>query len=275
MIETMYRYLARPSFTADVVKKIVQKAQLGSYLSRVRLHAVERPAYAHCVYQAALLARKLGLNEISVIEFGVAGGAGLLALERHAERVGSALALKIYVYGFDTGSGLPAPVDYRDIPYQWQQGFYSMDEERLQSKLQHAELILGNVAETVENFCAREKVAPVGAIMFDLDFYSSTVDAFRIFNLEDEKILPRVHCYFDDIIGDEQELYCQFTGERLAIAEFNRKNTKSKIAEVHYLRARRVQEYWYDAIRVVHNFSHNKYSQFVGNDNQQLSIEQR
>ena len=33
--------------------------------------------------------------------------------------------------------------------------------------------------------------------------------------------LPSVFSYFDDIIGSEIELYNDYTGERLAINEFN------------------------------------------------------
>ena len=35
---------------------------------------IERPNYAYCMYNAAILAKQLGYSKISVIEFGVAGG---------------------------------------------------------------------------------------------------------------------------------------------------------------------------------------------------------
>ena len=46
---------------------------------------------------------------ISVIEFGVAGGAGLLSLERTAELVEARTKVQRGVHGFDTGVGLPNP----------------------------------------------------------------------------------------------------------------------------------------------------------------------
>ena len=45
-----------------------------------------RPSYPWGVLQGAALAKVLAVPRISVLEFGGAGGAGLLALERAAER---------------------------------------------------------------------------------------------------------------------------------------------------------------------------------------------
>ena len=45
--------------------------------------------------------------------------------------------------------------------------------------------------------------------------------------------LPRVHCYFDDIMGFT---FSEFTGERFAIAEFNRSHSKRKISPIFGLR---------------------------------------
>jgi hypothetical protein len=46
----------------------------GSVETRVRYGVFDRPHYAYGVYAAADLARRLGLNTISAIELGVAGG---------------------------------------------------------------------------------------------------------------------------------------------------------------------------------------------------------
>jgi hypothetical protein len=58
---------------------------LNSYRRRLDYGMVDRPPYGHCMLHAAILARKLGHPRISCIEFGVAGGNGLVAMERHAE----------------------------------------------------------------------------------------------------------------------------------------------------------------------------------------------
>ena len=50
------------------------------YPSKLDYHTIERPWYGHPLLQAAQLAHTLGHANISAIEFGVAGGNGLLLL---------------------------------------------------------------------------------------------------------------------------------------------------------------------------------------------------
>src|SRR5262245_1184601 len=66
-----------------------------------------RRAYAWGVVQAAALGKVLGFERISVVELGVGGGAGLISLERIAERAAALSGVGVDVYGFDTGVGLP------------------------------------------------------------------------------------------------------------------------------------------------------------------------
>ena len=47
--------------------------------------------------------------------------------------------------------------------------------------------------------------------------------------------LPRVFCYFDDVLGSEIELYNDYTGERLAINEFNNENDEIKFSKAYNL----------------------------------------
>ena len=68
-----------------------------------------RPNYTWAMLHAAYLAKTLGMPRISAIEFGVAGGNGLLALENAAELVEQEMGIEVDVYGFDTGAGLPPP----------------------------------------------------------------------------------------------------------------------------------------------------------------------
>jgi len=68
------------------------------------------------VLSAARTAKGLGIDRVSVLEFGVAGGTGLLAMDAAAEGAESLLGVEIDVFRFDTGTGLPPPADRRDMP---------------------------------------------------------------------------------------------------------------------------------------------------------------
>ena len=203
------------------LKRLIDKKKIGSFKFRMRMNALERMHYAHICYNAAKLAKSLNYDQISVIEYGVAGGRGLLILEEYAEEIKKLLNVKIDIYGFDLGSGLPEPKDYRDLPYHWKKGFFTMDEKILRSKLKSANLIIGDIEKTSKDFFSRYNPAPIGAIIHDFDFYTSTKIVLSMLNADTKFFLPRVFCYFDDVIGTEIELFNDFSGERLAINEFN------------------------------------------------------
>jgi hypothetical protein len=255
---------------STIKRKWVQS--YGDYESKIKLGVILRPNYGYCLYHAAKLAVKLGYKRISAVEFGVAGGNGLLAFEYHAEQICKLLPIEIEVYGFDTGEGLPEPTDYRDLLYHWQQGFFRMDVKALEAKLKRAKLILGNVSDTIGSFFEKYKPAPIGAISFDLDFYSSTRDSFAIFQGAQEFLMPRIFCYFDDTIGSDVELYNDFTGQRLAINEFNNQNEDIKLGVPYYLPHRGYTGIWVDQIWVAHLFKHTNYNTFISDPAQQLPL---
>lgn len=76
----------------------------------------------------------------------------------------------------------------------------------------------------------RKDIAPIGFIAFDLDLYSFTVSALKIFDIDNSKILHRVFCYFDDTIGSDGQLRNGYTGELLSISEFNQKHNDRKLS---------------------------------------------
>src|SRR6266852_2227376 len=186
------------------------------------------PQYAWGVTQGAALAKVLGLPRVSVIEFGVAGGSGLLALETISEAIERRTNIGIDVFGFDSGVGLPKPEDFRDQPNMWFEGQLPMDRAKLEPKLCRAKLCLGPVKETIPTFIAGNP-APVAFVSFDLDLYSSTRDALFIFKSNYVYLLPRVVSYFDDIFG---HTYSDYFGERAAITEFNSSNSTRKICPI-------------------------------------------
>lgn len=237
---------------------------VGSVQSRVHYGIFPYPNYAYGVYWSSILASRLGLPAITVIEMGVAGGRGLIALEKSSAEIEGITGVKIDVVGFDSGEGMPAPVDFRDVPQVWGEGFYKMEPEKLRSRLNRAQLVLGDVRETIPQWMAENQKSPIGFIAFDLDYYSSTKSAFRLLSGTESSHLPRVHCYFDDLAGNDLACMSEFVGEHLAIKEFNEENASRKLCKIEQLRLSRPRwEKWQDRMYAFHNFSHPQYNTLV------------
>jgi hypothetical protein len=226
---------------------------------------IVRSSYLWGALHGACLAKRLGFGSASLIEFGVAGGNGLIALDLIAERIERHLGMRISVYGFDTGKGLPAPTDVRDCPNLYAQGTYPMDVDKLRSRLHRAELVLGMVEETVPLFVSTYKPAPVAFVSVDLDLYTSTKQALRLFEADTSMLLPRVHCYFDDI---NALTFAEFNGERLAISEFNQEHQLRKISPMYVLRyyvpRRCADEPWVHRFYMAHILDHELYGRNDG-----------
>lgn len=236
------------------------KAGLLSMGQRYRLGLVERPHYAYGLRNAALEARALGYSAVTAMEFGVAGGNGLLALERHAAYLESEIGIRIHTVGFDSGMGLTPPADYRDVPYLWAEGDFAMDEAGLRARLNRSELVLGDVRTTVRDYMASfDTSRPVGFAAFDLDLWSSTVGAFDVFRGDASGCLPRVWCYFDDIVAMVEDI-----GVPLAIKDFNAEPHGRRIRHPWMLRANvPFQSPWADQMFQAHLFDHPKYNQML------------
>jgi hypothetical protein len=247
-----------------IAKALITRFGIGSFEFRLALDALPRPAYGYGVYHAAQLAQRLNIPEIAVLEFGVAAGGGLVEMERVATEVAKVSGIRIRVFGFDTGIGLPEHSDYRDLPYIWRKGHYRMDVAAVKGRLRGAELVLGDVATTLPQFLSKLDV-PIGFISFDLDYYSSTVAAFGIFDGEHERYLPRVLCYFDDIVGSDSQMHCEDVGELLAIAEFNRSSRGDRIRPIHGLLSKRLlHSTWSPQMFAYHRFDHPRYGEYIG-----------
>jgi len=223
----------------------------------------KRPHYVWGVLVGAALGKALGYSRVSVIEFGVAGGAGLLALERAAELTEQLAGIKVDVYGFDSGSGLPKPQDYRDVPFAWTEGYYPIGVQELQSRLRCAQLKLGLIRETLPRFLA-EAPAPIAFVGVDLCLYSSATEALKLFCADQRFLLPRVTTSFRCINGKN---YTDYTGERLAISEFNSENAMRKLSPIYNLRflvpAESLREVgtWPEWLYTLHLFNHPRYGE--------------
>ncbi|WP_461025751.1 hypothetical protein [Streptomyces sparsus] len=240
-----------------------------------RFGLVEHPHYAYGVRRATELAARLGHQGVTVIEFGVAGGNGLLALAEHARYYSAATGVAVRVVGFDGGLGMPATEDPRDLPYLFGPGFYTMDEDRLRAHLGAAELVIGDLAETLPGYLRSRAEAlrehPVGFVSLDLDYYSSTTAALDLFRGPDhEHLLPRVTCYLDDLPGTIEQI-----GEAAAIADLNAAHPDRPTGRVLGLRAfTPFDPPWADQIYVHHRLDHPDYASLeVGATGDQLPLQ--
>ena len=260
--------LHRHPLRIALLRRLLREIPFTPYSYRASIDAVVRPQYAYCIIEAAKMAKDIGLEKFSIIEFGVAGGNGLVNIEHHVQEVEKEFGVKCEIYGFDSAEGMPSSSDYRDVLYMWGEGSYKMDREALERRLKTAKLVIGDVKNSAKNFFEQYNPAPIGCIFFDVDYYTSTLAAFEIFNTSSENRLPRVACHFDDISGTNE-----FLGELCAIKEFNDTHKKMKIAPHHMLsEMRRVAMPWNKEIYFFHDFDHPHYNTCYRGD-YQLSLE--
>ncbi|MDR2594952.1 MAG: hypothetical protein LBC87_09320 [Fibromonadaceae bacterium] len=188
-----------------------------------------RNHYAFVIMEAAKIAIEKGYNRISVIEFGVAGGTGLRLCEMYSKEIEKLMGVIIDIYGFDTGNGLLVSKDYKDMPEEWAEGWFKMDEKKLKDSLENSQLVIGDICETTKTFFINYNPAPIGVMLIDVDRYTPTVAILDLLLSDDKYFLPKVSMYFDDI-----KYISEFQGEALAIKEFNKKNEHIKIAPENY-----------------------------------------
>ena len=188
-------------------------------------------------------------------------------IEEHACHIEREFGIEFEIYGFDSGEGMPPSNDYRDVLYFWAAGFYKMDRTALEARLSKSTLILGDVHETCKTFIEKYDPAPLGCIFFDLDYYTSTVPTFQIFDAPSDKHLPRVPCHFDDISSTNE-----FLGELCAIKDFNETHEMRKIAPIHMLaQLRRISMPWNHEVFCFHAFDHPRYNE-CHRGNQELHL---
>ena len=232
-------------------------AIFGRFRRKVDFDLVLRPQYAFPILRSADLAREWGYRKLTILEFGVASGAGLLNICNIAERARQETGIEFRVVGFDTGAGMPLPVDYRDLPEIYQEGDFPMDVERLRARLPaNCELVLGPISETLPEFLKTVTAEqPIGFASIDVDYYSSAKQSLEIFRSNPDKYLPLVPIYLDDV-GDIS--VNPWVGEALAVNEFNDENAMRKISPWTMLRSLRIckNAKWINHIFGVHIHDH-------------------
>ncbi|MDB5017691.1 MAG: hypothetical protein JWQ84_2523 [Mucilaginibacter sp.] len=249
-------------------------AAFGSIKSKIDFDLVIRQHHAYGLQFACKQAVSQNLKSFTAIEFGVASGAGLMNMITIAKKLEKAYDVRINILGFDTGAGMPSPIDYRDHPDLYLKGDFPMMFELLKERLpDNARLVIGNVHETIqEQLKLINPESPIGFVSFDLDYYSSTKDALLILNDQNpQKYLPVIAIYADDISLIPHN---EYAGALLAIEEFNQASALRKICIPHFLEKERVfkNSKWLKQIRYGHIMDHSHRSEFKDTD-QVLFIE--
>ncbi len=165
--------------------------------------------------------------------------------------------MEFEIYGFDSDVGMPPLVDYRDHPEIWHQGeFLSVHDEIRANLTPNAQLISGNIKDTLPEFM-RTKVSPespIGYVVIDVDLYSSSLSCFEIFNHPDpDCYLPTTITYMDDV--NDLLTVNSWTGEKLAISEFNFAHNMRKIEELR-IRKNHPRAGWHSHVHGLHVLDH-------------------
>jgi len=230
----------------------------GSFETKVYFDLVVRPHNAFCLLEAARNAHRRGYKSFTAIEFGVANGAGLINMAKIAEQVTRATGIGIELVGFDNAVGMPPCLDYRDHPELYQPHDFPMQNyEGLLAQLPPtAKLILGNVSETTAEYLKTVRPeCPIGYVVLDVDYYSSSVAALKVFDGASELYLPETLMYLDDI---STEFHNPWQGEYLAVNEFNEEHAMRKICPYNMLREKRLFKgaTWIGQVYFLHVLDH-------------------
>lgn len=259
MIENVKRHLG--DIAAVPLSYVNHRARVqrnGDFRDRESYGLITRPNYAYGMLRAADLARFLGKSAVTVCEFGVATGNGLMNMVELATQITAETGVNIRVVGLDTGEGLPFVGDYRDHPELWSEGDFAMtNKDDLRKRIgDKAELIFGDIKDTVDGFVSSlTESAPLGFISVDVDIYTGAKSAFRSLLAKPELYTPAVSIYCDDVSFFFANRWC---GELLAIDEFNAENAMRKIDHDHSLPGVRpsTSDPWYKSMFVGHILDH-------------------
>ena len=226
----------------------------GPFVKKIEYDLVPRQPYAFGLNDAFKNANREGVSKIIIIEFGVAAGAGIYNLNFIAEKLSNIYNVKYRIYGFDTGIGMPSPVDYRDHPEKYYTGDFPSGKLKEQDLPENVEIIYGQVSETLPDL--KEKISSNARIAFasiDVDYYSSTMECLEMFKWDNSYFLSKVACYFDDVNNVDHNKYC---GELLAIDEFNGLKLLRKFSPFNQLKNWRIfkNALWLDQMYYLHVF---------------------
>jgi hypothetical protein len=233
-------------------------ALFGSYKMKIACDLIVRQQYAYCLLKTAELAQAQGLSSVTVIEFGVAAGAGLINICDISRKITALTGVSFQIFGFDSGKGMPPPHDHRDHPEFFTEGSYPLIDRGalIRALPPNAKLILGDIQETLPPFMASlSPDSPLGFVVVDVDYYWSAKECLNVFLGAADTYLPWTLVYLDDIGFESAN---PWVGELLAVREFNEENEMRKIHLFEGLRHKRLFKHtsWFDQVYLMHVLDH-------------------
>lgn len=228
----------------------------GSVTKKIEYDCVPRQPYAFGIMTAAKHAQSQGIGRLTIIEFGVAAGAGLLNMCAIAGMVTHETGVEFDIVGFDSGEGMPPPVDYRDHPEKYFTGDFPLVQRDglLRALPPNARILFGPLPASLEE-AKRQFTSPIGFVSVDVDYYWSAAECLGVFTWEPHRYLPSVPVYFDDVQDLDDNEYC---GELLAIREFNQTATHRKLVPMNFLSRLRIFKHavWHGQMFYAHVLDH-------------------
>tara|TARA_Y100000294_G_scaffold160935_1_gene164955 strand:- start:507 stop:1331 length:825 start_codon:yes stop_codon:yes gene_type:complete len=240
--------------------KFMKSPNKRDFINLIKQGVLPRPHYALGALFAAHQATFFGYKKFTLIEFGCWNNEGLIDLDHWCSIIKKLYNIDYQIYGFDSGKGLPESNHNKDVKYKWSSNDFAVNKFYSIKKLNNVKLIVGNVKNTINDFIKKNfSQEPIGFISFDMDYFTSTSQSFKIFKSQQKNFIPRPILYFDDFI-----LTSEFEGEYLAINNFNSKNKNNKISSIGEL-AEQMSIYWNKWIflakrlKIFTNFKHKLY----------------
>ena len=198
------------------------------------------PSYIIGIAIAAFLGVRSGNREISVVEFGVGRGGGMISMLKISRIFSKVLNMKIRVVGVDNGKGLPRPKDSRDHPEIWREGEFRLSDSDMLPRLKRllsnkkARIVIGDLETDMERIAASvsDGSTQVGFISIDVDYYSSTKPILDWISRSDTRsFIDYCPIYFDDT--ESLWSFNRFSGQELAIQEFNKMSNRFYLENKH------------------------------------------
>ena len=122
----------------------------GDLRTKIFYDLVPRQPYAFGINEAFSIAKEENINKITLIEFGVASGAGLFNMAYIASKLSKIYKIDYQIVGFDSGKGMPEPVDYRDHPELYRKGDFPPLKLKRAKLPSNTKIIYGDIQDTLK-----------------------------------------------------------------------------------------------------------------------------